>query len=124
MRRLYSTSDYQRAVSLIRKEIPDAAITIDIIAGFPGETEAEFEESYQFCQQMKFARIHVFAYSSRPGTSAATMCAQVSSETKRKRSQKLLALAKESSKNFREQFSGRSIDVLWEQKIKSVRPER
>ena len=62
MKRRYSVSDYQQAVSLIRASVPEAAITTDIIVGFPGETDKEFQESYDFCWQMEFARIHVFSY--------------------------------------------------------------
>ncbi|GAI82790.1 unnamed protein product, partial [marine sediment metagenome] len=73
MKRNYSVSDYQRAVSIIRALLPEAAITTDIIVGFPGETDSEFEESYNFCRQMGFARIHVFSYSLRRETQAAGM---------------------------------------------------
>ncbi|MFC1873965.1 tRNA (N(6)-L-threonylcarbamoyladenosine(37)-C(2))-methylthiotransferase MtaB [Chloroflexota bacterium] len=115
MKRCYRVSDYQRAVSLIRGLVPDVAITTDIIVGFPGETEAEFEESYQFCWQSGFARLHVFPYSSRPGTGAALLPGQVSDKLKRERSRKMLALAGECAQTFREQFSGRVMPVLWEQ---------
>ncbi len=114
MKRRYFVSDYQGAVSLIRGLVPDVAITTDIIVGFPGETEKEFEESYNFCQQMKFARIHVFAYSPRQGTEAAQMSGKVSDKVKKERSQKMLALAKESAHNFRQQFIGKTMTVLWE----------
>ena len=67
MNRRYSTVDYSKAVELIRSEIPDVAVTTDIIVGFPGESEDEFQESFDFCREMKFARIHVFPYSIREG---------------------------------------------------------
>ena len=95
MKRRYCVGDYQEAVSLIRSLVPDAAITTDIIAGFPGETLAEFEESYNVCRQMGFARIHVFPYSPRQGTEAARMSKQVSDRAKTQRNQNLLALSKE-----------------------------
>ncbi len=114
MKRRYRVGDYRRAVSLIRRLVPDVAITTDIIVGFPGETEAEFEESYRFCWRSGFARIHVFPYSSRPGTAAALLPGQVSAKLKRERTRKMLALAAESAQNFREQFSGRLMPVLWE----------
>jgi threonylcarbamoyladenosine tRNA methylthiotransferase MtaB len=120
MKRRYRTADYQRAVDMIRKIMPDAAITTDVIVGFPGETEAEFAESYEFCQQMGFARIHVFPYSKRPGTEAAAMPDQVSEEVKRGRVQQMLALAEESAHNFKERFLGRTMTVLWEQKANGV----
>ena len=120
MKRRYLTDDYQKAVALIRKAVPDAAITTDIIVGFPGETEDEFEESYSFCQKMEFARIHVFPYSPRPGTEAARMPEQVSSKVKRERSERMLALAEESARNFRQRFLGRTMPVLWEQKTNGI----
>jgi len=115
MKRRYSAGDYREAVSLIRALVPEVAITTDIIVGFPGETEEEFEESYDFCRQMGFARIHVFSYSRRSGTRAAEMPRQISDKLKKERSQKMLTLADESAQNFRQQFLSRIIPVLWEQ---------
>lgn len=120
MRRRYSTGDYIRTVSLIRSAVPDAAITTDVIVGFPGESNEEFEESYSFCHELGFARIHVFPYSSRPGTEAAKMDGQVKAGVKRERLQKMLALAEESSHSFRERFLGRAMPVLWEQQSGGV----
>jgi len=120
MKRRYTSADYRRAVALIRETVPDAAITTDAIAGFPGETEAEFEESYNFCQKISFARIHVFPYSRRPGTEAAGMPEQVSEEVKKERVQKMLALARESASDFRQRFLERTMPVLWEQKSGGV----
>jgi threonylcarbamoyladenosine tRNA methylthiotransferase MtaB len=114
MKRRYSVSDYQRAVSLIRTLVPGAAITTDVIVGFPGETDNEFEESYNLCQQMGFARIHVFTYSPRQGTQAAQLLQQVGDKIKKQRSQKMLALARESSQNFSQRFLGKTMPVLWE----------
>ncbi len=120
MKRRYSTSDYQRSVSLIRALVPEAAITTDIIVGFPGETEAEFEESYRFCQQMEFARIHVFPYSPRQETQAAQMPGQVGDRAKKQRSPKIRALAEESIHNFSQRFLGRSMPVLWEKQANGI----
>jgi len=114
MKRHYTIADYQRAVALIREAVPEVAITTDIIAGFPGETEAEFQESYHFCQQVEFARIHVFPYSPRRETEAARMPHQVADKVKKQRSQKMLALAEESAQNFRRRFLGKTMPVLWE----------
>jgi threonylcarbamoyladenosine tRNA methylthiotransferase MtaB len=116
MRRRYSISDYQRAVSLIRALVPEVALTTDIIVGFPGETEAEFKESYDFCRQMQFARIHVFPYSPRQETEAAHMPHKVSDRVKKERSQKMLALAKKSVQNFSQRFLGKTMTVLWEKR--------
>ncbi|MFQ6122634.1 MAG: tRNA (N(6)-L-threonylcarbamoyladenosine(37)-C(2))-methylthiotransferase MtaB [Dehalococcoidales bacterium] len=120
MKRRYTTADYQHAVSLIRKVVPEAAITTDIIVGFPGETEAEFEESFNFCQQMEFARIHVFPYSLRRGTEAARMPCQVGDKVKKQRSQKMLALARESVQNFSRRFLDRTMPVLWEKQTDGI----
>ncbi len=115
MKRRYTTAEYQRAVSLIRKSVPEVAVTTDVIVGFPGETEAEFQESLGFCRQMQFARIHVFPYSPRPGTGAAHMPA-VADSVKRQRLQEMLALAGESQPDFNRRFLGRTAEVLWEQR--------
>ncbi len=120
MKRGYRVADYQRAVNLIRKKMPDVAITTDVITGFPGETGAEFAGSYEFCRQVDFARIHVFPYSKRPGTEAATMPEQVSEMVKRERVQKMLTLAEGSARSFQERFLGRTMTVLWEQKSSGV----
>ena len=114
MKRRYSVSDYQQAVSLIRALVPEAAITTDIIVGFPGETDKEFEESYNFCRQMEFARIHVFPYSPRQETEAARMPGQVRDKIKKQRSERMLALAKESAQSFSRRFLGKTMPVLWE----------
>jgi len=120
MKRRYSTSDYQEAVALIRALVPEAAITTDIIVGFPGETEEEFEESYNFCRQMGFARIHVFPYSPRQGTQAAGMPQQIGDKIRKQRSQRMLALAKESARNFSRRFLGKTLPVLWEKQSDGV----
>jgi len=120
MKRRYCVGDYQQAVALIRDMVPEAAITTDIIVGFPGETSAEFEQSYQLCQQVGFARIHVFPYSPRQGTEAARMPQPVGDKVKRERSQKMLALAKESAENFRQRFLGKTMLVLWEKQTDGI----
>jgi len=120
MKRRYSVSDYQQAVSLIQALVPGAAITTDVIVGFPGETDEEFEQSYNFCQQMGFARIHVFSYSPRQGTQAAQLPQQVGDKIKKQRSQKMLALAKESAQNFSQRFLGKTMPVLWEKQCDGV----
>jgi threonylcarbamoyladenosine tRNA methylthiotransferase MtaB len=114
MRRGYTAGGYLEAVALIRDMVPGAAITTDVIVGFPGETEADFEASYQLCQQANFARIHVFPYSPRAGTQAALMPERVGEGVKRERSQRLLALAQESARSFRQGFLDRTMAVLWE----------
>ena len=116
MKRRYSTGDYRRAVALIREALPGAAITTDIIVGFPGETEAEFEVTMAFCRELKFARIHVFSFSPRPGTAAAALDGRVAEDVKKERSRRLMALGEESAREFRRQFLGDTMPVLWEKR--------
>jgi threonylcarbamoyladenosine tRNA methylthiotransferase MtaB len=120
MNRRYTTAGYKRAVDLIRKSVPGVAITTDVIVGFPGETEAEFKESYNFARQMNFARIHVFTYSPRPGTRAADMPRQVDDRVKRERSRRMLALGRACIRNFRKRFLGKTLMVLWEKETGGV----
>jgi threonylcarbamoyladenosine tRNA methylthiotransferase MtaB len=120
MKRRYDTADYHKAVSLIRQAMPQVAITTDVIVGFPGETEAEFQESLSFCRQTQFARIHVFPYSPRPGTEAACMAQAVADRVKKQRRQQMLALAGESLPSFNQRFLGRTAEVLWEQRTGGI----
>jgi len=115
MKRKYTAETYRNAVKLIRSAVPDAAITTDIIVGFPGETDRDIQATVDFCKAMDFARIHVFPFSPRPKTAAATMPQQIPDAVKKERSNQMLALAKESAKNFRLKFTGKTLDVLWEQ---------
>ena len=114
MNRKYDISTFRKAVSLIRSLLPDVAITTDIIAGFPGETNEEYCASVNMCHEMGFARIHVFPYSQRPGTAAASMPAQVPNSVKTQRSRNLGILSKEYTESYRQRFTGRTMDVLWE----------
>jgi threonylcarbamoyladenosine tRNA methylthiotransferase MtaB len=84
------------------------------LVGFPGEGEDEFEEGYRFCERMGFAAIHVFPYSKRPGTSAATMPGQIDDKVKKQRSSRMMTLARRSARQFQSQFLGRTMVVLWE----------
>ncbi|MBA7561569.1 Threonylcarbamoyladenosine tRNA methylthiotransferase MtaB [subsurface metagenome] len=120
MGRRYTAADYKQAVDLIREAVPGVAVTTDVIVGFPGETEAEFQESYNFAKQMRFARIHVFPYSPRPETKAAAMPDQVEDKIKRERSRKMLALGRASIRNFRRKFMGKTVMVLWEKQTCGV----
>lgn len=119
MRRRYTAADYRHAVSLIRQMVPDVAITTDIMVGFPGETDAEFEESYRVCQEIGFANIHVFNYSPRPRTLASQMPDQISDRVKKERSLRMLELARESARRFWQRFVGHTALVLWEREVTS-----
>jgi len=105
---------YARLLEQARALIPDVAITTDIIVGFPGESEAEFEASLAFVESMQFAGGHVFTFSPRPGTAAARLPNPVASQVKRERSQRMRAILRESARRFRQRFLGRELDVLWE----------
>ncbi|MCX6005454.1 MAG: radical SAM protein, partial [Chloroflexi bacterium] len=118
MCRRYDVNEYLKSVSNIRSKIPDAAVTTDIMVGFPGESEVEFEESYRFCREMEFAAIHVFSYSPMPGTQAAKMPGKVNEKVKKERSLRMLALASVSAENFSGRFVGQTRDVLWENEVK------
>ncbi len=115
MARRTSQVSFAALVTRARAAIPDLALSTDVIVGFPGETEAEFEESYQFVREMAFMKLHVFRYSPRPGTAAARMGDQVPPEIKRERSARMLALSEEGGRCFRQGFVGRVLPVLWEQ---------
>jgi threonylcarbamoyladenosine tRNA methylthiotransferase MtaB len=117
MNRPYNIDVYASAIDRIRKAIPEASITTDIIVGFPGETDEEFEESYYFCQRTAFANLHVFSYSQRPGTSAAVMTNQIDERVKKERSKKMLKLAREGALRFSRQFKGETLPVLWETEV-------
>jgi len=114
MRRHYSLDDYRKVTELIKQEIPAVAITTDIIAGFPGESDEEFEQSYNFCQQAGFANIHVFPFSARPGTEAVKMPHQVNTKVKRQRTQRMLELSQSCRHSFQQQLLGQTVAVLWE----------
>jgi threonylcarbamoyladenosine tRNA methylthiotransferase MtaB len=116
MKRVYTIGEYQQAVSLLRKMVPEAAITTDIIAGFPGETTEEFQQSYELCCRLDFARIHVFPYSPRSGTGAVRLPQPVVASVKRARSERMLALAAASAMSFRQRFLSRKVSVLWEKR--------
>jgi threonylcarbamoyladenosine tRNA methylthiotransferase MtaB len=118
MKRKYSLEKYERAVTMIKDTIPEAAVTTDIIVGFPGETDSEFDQSYSFCQQMKFAAIHVFPYSKRSGTEAADFPDQISDKIKRTRVHRMLSLANTSRENFHTLMLNKYFSVLWEHQRK------
>ena len=115
MRRRYTAARYLEAVEEIRSAVPGASITADVIAGFPGETDADFEETYAVCERAGFSAVHVFPYSVRPGTSAAHFGGQVGPGEKAARMERLLGLAARQSAAFREGLLGSTRPVLWEE---------
>ena len=116
MRRRYDTACYGETAARLREAAPGIAITTDMIVGFPGETEEDFEAGLRFAKGMAFTAIHVFPYSHRPGTSAAYFRDHVGSEAKRARERRLLRLAEASGQAYRSSFVGRRARVLWEER--------
>jgi threonylcarbamoyladenosine tRNA methylthiotransferase MtaB len=114
MARKTTPASFRDLLAAARQIIPDAAITTDIIAGFPGETEAEFAESLEFVREMNFAGGHAFTYSSRPGTGAARMSGQVRPSVSKERNAAYRAVFNESANHYRQKFIGQSTFVLWE----------
>ena len=114
MLRKTTPESFRGLVAAAREVMPNAAITTDIIAGFPGETEEEFTETLDFVREMDFAGGHVFTYSPRPGTGAARMKGQIKMELRKNRSRVLMEALDESAKSYREKFIGKKMHVLWE----------
>lgn len=114
MNRKYTTDLYKNKAELIRKYMPDAALTTDIIVGFPGETEDEFKETCDFVRDIGFSRVHVFKYSPRKGTPAEKYENQIDGNIKNERSEILIKIGEEMSKYFRNKFIGLNLDVLFE----------
>ena len=112
MHRRYRPWHYAEKIRKIREAMPDAAIGADVMVGFPGETDALFEESRSFIERLSFTYLHVFTYSSRPGTPSAVIPGQVSVHVARKRNRLLRELATEKNLEFRRQFLGRTLDVI------------
>ncbi|HCC08278.1 MAG TPA: tRNA (N(6)-L-threonylcarbamoyladenosine(37)-C(2))-methylthiotransferase MtaB [Clostridiales bacterium] len=119
MNRRYTTEQYRQGIKLLKKNILDVAITTDIIVGFPGETEEEFEATYNFVKEMKFSKIHVFKYSKRKGTKAEILENQIDENIKNNRSSKMIKLGESLEQEFLKNYIGRELDVLFEGKIKS-----
>ncbi len=114
MRRSYKTADYSRLLENLRRRVPDLAVTTDVIVGFPDETQECFDKTLNFVAAMEFAKIHVFPYSRRVGTPAATFAHQVDDAEKKRRVAELLAVGDRSGTQYRQRFVGRSMSVLVE----------
>ena len=117
MRRRYDTRTFAATVEMVRRRIPDAGITTDLIAGFPGEDQASFQESLDFASSMAFSDMHVYPYSPRPGTSAAHYTNGVPEETKKDRTAQMLAAARQGFQDFRNGQMGNTRTVLWENQV-------
>ena len=116
MNRHYSTEEFMESVELLRRCYEDPAITTDVIVGFPGESNAEFEETVKFLEKVNFYEMHVFKYSVRKGTAAAAMPVQIPEPVKGVRSDILLDMTRRQSEEFRARFVGRQEELLIEEK--------
>ncbi len=114
MARRTTRSEFSALVGGARKAVPGIAISSDIIVGFPGETDEEFEQSIDLVEALAFSRLHIFRYSRREGTPAATMAAQVPGPVAKERSRRMHALAADHEHQFNSHLIGRTADVLWE----------
>lgn len=101
---------------MLRSKFPNVALTTDIIVGFPGETEEEFNKTYEFLNKIKFSKMHIFKYSPRKGTVAAKMKDQISPDKKEERSNKLIELSNKNEIEFLEKYIGKELEVLFESK--------
>ena len=116
MNRKYTTKEYERGCELLRKYFVHPAITTDVIVGFPGETEEEFEQTKAYLEHIHFYEMHIFKYSKRKGTRAAVMPDQIDEQIKAARSEKLIALGHDMSKELRKFYIGKNEEVLFEEK--------
>lgn len=120
MRRKYTTAEFGRKIELIHKIMPDAAITTDVIVGFPGETEEMFRNGYRFMERMQFAEMHVFPYSKRTGTPAARMEDQIDEEVKNARVHELIDLSERMQLQYAQPFVGQVLEVIPERVYKEA----
>lgn len=116
MNRKYTTAEYLEKINKIRSYLPNIAFTTDVIVGFPGETDEEFEETYNFIKQVNYSELHVFPYSPRKNTPAAKMTGQVNDQIKHERANRLLQLSKELNHEFALKQIGKTLKVLFEKR--------
>ncbi|MBO4293088.1 MAG: tRNA (N(6)-L-threonylcarbamoyladenosine(37)-C(2))-methylthiotransferase MtaB [Clostridia bacterium] len=120
MNRKYTTEQFEKIVDLLRKTYDDVILTTDIIVGFPGETDEEFERTYEFLSKIKFYKMHVFKYSQRKGTPAAKMPKQVDGNIKEQRSKKLIELSDKNELEYNQTYIGKNVKVLFEEEKKGL----
>ena len=118
MNRRYTTQQFEEIVKRLRKAYDNVNLTTDIIVGFPGETEEDFETTYNYLKKINFYKMHVFPYSPRKGTVAAKMPDQIQGDVKEKRSKKLIELSNENQKQYNQNLIGKDVEVLFEEKNK------
>jgi len=117
MNRRYDTAKFSERCEILRKYFSNVALTTDIIVGFPGETEEEFEKTRKYVEQIHFCETHIFKYSRRKGTKAAVMDHQVHDSVKASRSQVLIELGERHKKEYADLFLGQEVEVLFEEKV-------
>ena len=115
MNRRYTTEEFEKGVQLLRRTYPNVALTTDIIVGFPGETQEEFNATYEFLKRIKFYKMHVFKYSQRKGTRAAVMPNQIDGNIKEERSRKLIELSDKNEMEYNKEYIGKEVEVLFEE---------
>ena len=115
MNRRYITEQFKEIVRLLRGAYSDVNLTTDIIVGFPGETDEEFNKTYQFLKEIKFYKMHIFKYSPRKGTKAAVMPNQINGDIKEERSKKLIELSDRNEIEYNKSYIGKNVEVLFEE---------
>ena len=115
MNRKYTTGKFEKITKLLKQAYPDVSLTTDVIVGFPGETEEEFDKTYNFLEKINFYRMHIFKYSPRKGTPATIMDNQIDGVIKEKRSRKLIELSNKNENLKNEQYIGKTVKVLFEE---------
>lgn len=116
MNRRYTADEFEQATKRLRAKFPNASLTTDVIVGFPGETENEFNETFEFLKNIKFYQMHVFKYSPRKGTKAAVMPNQIDGKIKEERSKKIIELSHENELYYNTSNIGKDVDVLFEER--------
>ena len=115
MNRRYTIEEFKERVKLLRKAYPRVSLTKDVIVGFPGETDEEFNITYENLEEIKFYKMHIFKYSPRKGTRAAVMPNQIDGNVKEERSRKLIELSDKNEKEYNKQYIGKEVEVLFEE---------
>ena len=116
MNRKYTIEEFKKCVESLRKTFKEINLTTDIIVGFPGENEKEFEETYKFLEEIKFFKMHIFKYSKRKGTVAEKMENQIDENIKEERSKMLIELSNRNEEEILKKYINKTIDVLFEEK--------
>ena len=120
MNRRYTIEQFKEIAHLLRKNFSDAVLTTDIIVGFPGESEEEFETTYKFLEEIKFYKMHIFKYSPRKGTKAEKMENQIDGNKKEERSKKLIELSNKNEREYNQKYIGQDVEVLFEEEKNGV----